>query len=156
MLIYRNHYVRNTKWKYSKKQKKKKKNLLLTKAAIWKGIESFKRSYTLMVTSFPYTAPNKEITSLSRSFKSGSLNNDESNMSASREGGDDGFSNGGGGLELATTFPFPLVPEATPWEGRSLTPFNNSYPSSRLGGRTTLLSRYSGGLSNLLRPRILE
>ena len=79
-----------------------------------KGVTSFKSSYTPFKASCPYTAPNAKITSSSDSFKTGSSNNDESDISASREGGDIGFSIGEGALEDATTFPFPFTSTTTP------------------------------------------
>ena len=81
---------------------------MLTEVTIWKGAESLKRFYTFFMTSFPYTDPNKEITSSSGSFKSHSSNNVEFDMSASREEGDANFSMDGGGFEEATCLPFLL------------------------------------------------
>ena len=72
---------------------------MLIDAAIWKGVESLKRSYTFFVTSFPYTDPNEEITFSSGSFRNGSSNNERSDMSASMGGGDADFSTDGGGLK---------------------------------------------------------
>ena len=103
-------------------QKKRKKSMLLIEAAIWQGIESFKSSCTLFVTSFPYTAPNEAITSSFGSFKSGSSNSDVSDMSTFREEGDDGFSVGEGGPEYAIVGPFPSLSDATPREGLDLPP----------------------------------
>ena len=122
---------------------------MLTEAAIWKGVESLKRSFTFFMTSFLYTDSNEEITSSSRSFKSHSLNNEESNMSASKEVGDADFFTDRGGSGEATAFPFPFVPVGTPLRGGGgglrLATFNSSYLSLKLGGRTTLLDLCIGG-----------
>ena len=90
---------------------------MLTEAAIWKGVESLKRYFTFFMTSFLYTDPNEEITSSSRSLKSDSLNNEESNMSASKEVGDADFFTDIGGSGEATAFTFPFVLVGTPLGG---------------------------------------
>ena len=82
-------------------------------AAIWKGVESLKRSWTFFVTTFPYTETSPEMTSSSRSFKSGSSNIVKSAMRASKEGGYAASSTGGGSSGDVVAFPFPLPTMST-------------------------------------------
>ena len=96
---------------------------MLTDVAIWKGVESLKRSCTFFVTSFPYIKLSKEMTSSSGSFNSGSSNNDGSVMSAYREGRDADFSTIEGSSEEAAAFPFPFTPVRTTQGGRGSRPF---------------------------------
>ena len=63
----------------------------ITKVAIWKGVESLKRSWTFLVTACPYTEASSTITSSSGSFSSGSSNTVALSMRASKEGGDDRY-----------------------------------------------------------------
>ena len=91
--------------------------------------------------SFPYTEPNKEITSSFGSFKGGSSNSDESVMRAFREGGDTAFSTGGGSSGEAISFPFPLEVVGTTQWGHASRP---STTSPRNGGRSFSLGTPTG------------
>ena len=95
-------------------------------AVILKGVASFKSSY--FIASPPYTAPNKESTSLFESFRSGSLNNERLDISASREGGDVSLSPNEGAPEDVTTFPFPFDPTTSLQGGRVSQPFDIVIP----------------------------
>ena len=82
------------------------------------GVESLMMSYTFFITSFSCIDPNKEITSSYGFFRSGSSNNDKSEMSTFREGGDTSFSTYEGGSKEATAFPFPFASVGTLPGGR--------------------------------------
>ena len=65
-------------------------------------------------------------------------------------GGNVSLSIGGGTIRDATAFPLSFVPTATPQGGPAqLATFHNSYPSSRVRGRSVILERCNGGSSNL-------
>ena len=108
-------------------------------AAIWKGVESLKRSWTFFAKTFPYTETSPEMTSYSGSFKSNSSNIVKSAMRTSKKRGYPPSSTGGGSSGDVVAFPF-LLPTMGTNRGNMPRGLLLSLYFPREGGRSLLLN----------------